>query len=393
MEKLLILGAGVYQVPLIEKARELGLELIVVSRKGDYPGFKMADKVYFIDTTDFDEVLKIAQKEGIKGICTTGSDVPIVTLGKVSEILNLPGLSEIAARLSTDKLLMKKCFKNKGVRTADFAVVRASERVEEKIAHLRLPLICKVVDSSGSRGILKIKKHSDARSVIDKLKNQTRKDYFVIEEFIEGMEFGAQAFVYNGAIKFILPHGDFVFRGDTNVPIGHFAPIRLKEEVLIDIKNQLSKAIKALMIDNSAINADFILKNNKVFVLEIGARAGATCLPELVSTYYGFDYYKTIVKVAVGEKPNFVFKDKQPNASILLFSDRIGTIKEIINKNVNDKNIVDIKFDYSIGHMVNKFKVGPDRLGHIIVKECTLKKALKLLRSVRNNIQIKVDHA
>lgn len=37
MKKILILGAGIYQVPLINTARRLGIETIVASIPGNYP--------------------------------------------------------------------------------------------------------------------------------------------------------------------------------------------------------------------------------------------------------------------------------------------------------------------------------------------------------------------
>ena len=56
MKKLMILGAGVYQVPLIKRAKEKGLYTIVVSIPGDYPGFKLADKIYYENTTDCEKI-------------------------------------------------------------------------------------------------------------------------------------------------------------------------------------------------------------------------------------------------------------------------------------------------------------------------------------------------
>lgn len=47
MKKILILGAGIYQVPLIKAAKRLGIYSIVVSIPGNYPGFALADKVYY----------------------------------------------------------------------------------------------------------------------------------------------------------------------------------------------------------------------------------------------------------------------------------------------------------------------------------------------------------
>ena len=39
MKKIMILGAGIYQVPLIKTAKRLGICSIVVSIPGNYPGF------------------------------------------------------------------------------------------------------------------------------------------------------------------------------------------------------------------------------------------------------------------------------------------------------------------------------------------------------------------
>lgn len=36
----------------------------------------------------------------------------------------------------------------------------------------------------------------------------TKRSYCIVEEFIEGWEFGAQAFVYNNEVLFVMPHGD-----------------------------------------------------------------------------------------------------------------------------------------------------------------------------------------
>ena len=79
-----------------------------------------------------------------------------------------------------------------------------------------------------------------------------------------------------------------------------------------------------MQLDNCAINADFILKDNKTYVLELGGRCGATCLAELTSIYYGFDYYEKILRTALGENPHFTFdKPFVPNASHLLMSDKM----------------------------------------------------------------------
>ena len=222
MKKIMILGAGIYQVPLIKTAKRLGICSIVVSIPGNYPGFELADRVYYENTTDYDKILEIAREEQIDGIVTAGTDVAVITIGKVCDELKLCGLSFDAAKVAANKLLMKSKYEEHGVRTAKFREIPLDAAdVTARVAELSFPLIFKSVDSSGSRGIVKVDAEADFEAAIQNVKENTRSDYYIVEEFIEGEEFGAQAFVYRGEVTFILPHGDYVFKGDTGVPVGH----------------------------------------------------------------------------------------------------------------------------------------------------------------------------
>lgn len=393
MKKIMILGAGIYQVPLIQRAKKLGIYSIVVSIPGNYPGFALADKIYYENTTDWEAILKIAREEKIDGIVTAGTDVAVITIGKVCDEMGLCGLSYEGAQVATNKLKMKEVYELHDVRTAKYRKIAFDDpQMYEKIDELPLPVIFKAVDSSGSRGITRTNTKEEFAEAIALAKKYTRQDYFIVEEFIEGEEFGAQAFVYNGKVQFILPHGDYVYQGDTGVPIGHFAPYNLSPEIIVDAKHQLEMAIEAMGLDNCAINADFILKDNQTYVLEIGGRSGATCLAELTSIYYGFDYYEKILLAALGEKDlSFESDLAVPNASHLLMSDRDGVIKSITNENEPNPDIYEIQFDYGVGEKVSKFRIGPHRIGHVVTKGKTLEASVELLKEAMDKIHIEVE--
>ena len=109
-KKLLILGAGIYQVPLINTAKRMGVETIVTSIPGDYPGFAVADKVYYENTVDYEAILRLARSEKIDGVVTAGTDVAVPTIGKLCDELGLRGLSFEAASIAANKLLMKEAY-------------------------------------------------------------------------------------------------------------------------------------------------------------------------------------------------------------------------------------------------------------------------------------------
>ncbi len=391
MKKIMIMGAGIYQVPLIKKAKEMGLYTIVVSIPGNYPGFAIADQICYENTVDYEKVLEIARKEQIDGIVTAGTDVAVITIGKVCDELGLSGLSFEAAQIASDKIRMKEKYEEYGVRTARFRKLSFEEDMHERTKGLNFPLIFKAVDTSGSRGIVRVDFPEEFEAARETVRAGTRSDHYIIEEFIEGEEFGAQAFICGGKLQFILPHGDYVFHGDTGVPIGHYAPYDMKPEVIADAEEQLAKAAAAMGLDHCAINADFILKDGKTYVLELGGRSGATCLAELVSIYYGYDYYEKLIRAALGERVDFPQERAVPNASMLLRSDRDGIIRSIINENGPDENIYEIQFDYGVGDKVHKFRVGPHRIGHVVTKGATLDAAVKTLHEALGRIRIEVE--
>lgn len=365
----------------------------MVSIPGNYPGFELADKVYYENTTDWEKILEIAKQEKIDGIVTAGTDVAVITIGKVCDEMGLCGLSYEGAQNATNKILMKEVYEKYGVRTAKYRRIAFEDPdMFAKIDELTLPLIFKAVDSSGSRGITRVDSREEFADAIASAKKYTRQKHFIVEEFIEGEEFGAQAFVYQGKVQFILPHGDYVFKGDTGVPIGHYVPYNLAPDIIEDAKVQLEKAIEAMKLDNCAINADFILKDGKTYVLELGGRSGATCLAESVSIYYGFDYYEKILLAALGEE-ELSFESDQcvPNASHLLMSSRDGVIRSITNENQENPGIYEIQFDYGVGDEVHKFAIGPHRIGHVVTMGESLEEAQELLWNTMGKIHIDVE--
>lgn len=394
MKKIMILGAGIYQLPLIKKARQMGLYTIVASIPGNYPGFAFADKVVYENTTDCEAILKVCREENVDGIVVCGTDVCVPTQGYVCDALGLKGLSYQAALVAQDKSLMKKCFASGGVRTApcEYVDIRNDNPVQicEKIGY---PVIFKSVDSSGSRGITRVDSPAQIDYAYRQVCANTRADHYLIEKYLIGEEFGAQAFVYDGTIRFILPHGDYVFHGDTGVPIGHFAPYNMGQAIVEDAKEQLRMAVNAMGVDNCAINADFILCDGKTYVLEIGARAGATCLVEMTGIYYGFDYYEKIIEAALGIEPDFtpVLDRFQPSAEMLFMAEKTGVISEITMPESMDPRVLDCSLDYGVGDRVRKFAKGPDRIGQCIAVGDSVEQAKALVDEAMQAVMIAIE--
>lgn len=394
MKKILILGGGIAQIELIKTAKKLGMQTIVVGSHGDYPGYELADKVYNVDIRDKEAVLEIAINEKIDGVSMVCSDFGLQTLGYVCDQLNLKGLSEKSAIISGDKLLMKEVMIKHNIPTAKFSKVRNMCDLESAIEYLKFPLMVKAVDLQGSKGIFKCHTSSEVREKYELIKTLSRHQYCIIEEFLEGLEFGVQAYVYDGEIFFIEPHGDIILkRDDISFPIGHYMPFN-NAQIDNDVKTIVTKAIKVMGFDNCAVNVDLILVDNKPYIIELTGRAGANGLADITSEYFNIDYYTLILLGAINAKPREYWKSHRVSSQVILsrqiFSNFNGKVKHI--EYTGDKNINRCTLFVKEGDAVRKFNNSGDCIGKVLCKADVVTQCIKKTEEfISNSLKIELD--
>ncbi len=390
---LLILGAGVYQVPLIQTAQRLGFHALVTSRAGKFPGVELADRFVPVDTTDIAETVALAKEYQVAGVVTAGSDVAVPTLGAVVDSLGLHGPGYDAATTCSNKVKMKRMLEQAAVPTALFAVVVTLEEAMIAAERISYPVMVKAVDSSGSRGVTRVSAEQYMSQAWNASCDASRSPEILIERCLTGIEFGAQCLVIGSAPVLTLPHNDTVTPPPTCVPIGHSFPALLPAACVTRVANIVVGAVTALGLKDTAVNFDFLWADDEVYVLEVGARIGATCLPELVSGYTGFDAYELLVRIAVGEHPSLPPSKCQPVGALLLRSATTGIVKQIrVPERIrHDPRVLECQIDVTCGDRVSEFHVGPDRVGHIIVREKTAQRAEALALQYADQIGIEVE--
>lgn len=386
---LLILGAGIYQLPIIKKARERNIKTIVASPKGNFPGIKYADKYWEVDLRNSNKILNYCKEEELYGVITSGSDICMPTLGKVVDSFGLIGPSFIASRNTTNKIFMKTIFKKNKIPTSQFIVIENYEEANIAAQKIGYPVMIKAADSSGSRGITKVNNKNKLFSAWKSAKKITNQKKIIVEKFIDGKEYGAEVFIQNKKVISIVVHNKTSTNYPISTPIGHSLPSNLNQRLSIEISEILTKAIKILDLDNTVCNVDFIISGDQIFVVEIAARIGGTCIPEVISHNTGVDVYDYLIDLSLGIKPNFIPTKNIPNASILLRSKKDGLVKSIqeYEKFKNDSRVLDFKLDFSNDYYVRKFRYGQDRIGHIIVQEKNTREAEKLVAEMASHIK------
>lgn len=396
-KRLLILGAGRGQIGLYKAAKEMGLWTIAGTMPDNNPPcIQLADEVCFMNIAKADEVVEKAKHLKIDGVATCCLDTGIPALGKICDDLGLVGLTENAAIMCNDKSKMKKAFMDEGVSTAQYYEVSSEMELEAALEKIKLPVIIKATDLQGSNGIYISKTREAAFEGFHEAMKKTKRTYCIVEEYIEGYEFGAQAFVYKGEVLYVMPHGDETFMSHTAVPVGHYVPLECDEDIRRQTEDVVRKAIKAIGLNNCAVNIDLIQKDGKVYMIELTGRVGANCLPELVQINFGIEYYKMIATMAVGENPLELWNKRNAYesaglAKMMFSTDRHGILKEIKYKGKMDEDILEISFFKYPGDEICVFENSNDCIGQVIVKGNNLESCRKKIEQVMSEIYMDLE--
>lgn len=392
MKKLMILGAGYSQLPLYKTARDMGIYTIAASIPGDWPGFAAADQTVYADISSPEAVLEAARRLGIDGVATCCLDTGVRAAGYVCGELGLTGLSRRAGEICSDKYKMKEAFAAGGVNCARHRKISSPEELAGVLEECTFPVVLKAVDLMGSRGIFRCDTREEALSRYRDTMAATKKEYCLVEEFIQGTVFGCEAMMKDGELLFCLPDNTEVFQSHVLTPVGHSVPYKKQDVLGKEIERQVRLAIESTGLDNCAVNCDLIERDGRIYVIEIAGRAGATCLPEIVGLYYGINYYEAIIRLAMGMEVSSMFRKDAPRRAVLartlIWEGEPGILGRIVNENPAAPDIEDLSFNAEPGAEVRRYENGRDRLGQVILTGPDTEACESRLREVLSKINI-----
>lgn len=302
-KKILILGGSDFQIPLIKSAKQADLFVITCDYLPDNPGHKLSDKYINVSTTDKSAILQIAIDNKIDAVTTFSSDPAIPTVAFVTEKLGLPGPSIFAADSFTNKNLFRKLLTKARLNVPDFYITE-SEAIPEGVDESKRYIV-KPVDSSGSKGVrLSDGTSQNTQDCIRYALSFSRSKKCIIEEYIDGPQVHGDAYLQNGEI--IASYmGDHYFYTATNsfVPTSTRWPSKISEILLEDLKVQLESLSVISGYLNGAINVEARVSNdNKIYIIEVGARNGGNFVPLIQERLTGFNYVEAVLNNSIGKQ-------------------------------------------------------------------------------------------
>lgn len=393
MKRLLVLAAGILQIPIIKKAREMGYYVIATDGDPNACGLQYADKAICVNITSEEDMLRVAREENIDGVIHPCSEVSMNVMGRINEELHLSGISREQAIRATNKHLMREAFEKGGAPSPKSILTSSAENAWGLLNdEFETDAILKPSRNSGSRGIVKITKGISKEEFLllyDIALNESRDRSVLIEQFIEGPEFSVEIIVWNHNINVLTVTDKKTTEAPHFVELGHNQPSCYSPLEVEMLKNAAIAGVKALEVNNCACHAEAKIMNGKAYLMEIGARMGgdfiSTVLTQLST---GVDMTAAAINCALGVEPDLTPKTAPQGVCIRYFCPKPGQLISISNTEVlSDFRVYDSEIYHKPGDMIPEVTSSLCRSGHVIVTEETPQKAIELAERLISEVK------
>ena len=306
-KKLLVIGAGDFQLALVKRAAMMCDVLLAAPVIGKPFERYIADALY-CDVRDFDRILEFARGANcfgkpIDGVVTDETDIPVLTVARVAEALVLSGIDPAIARLFTNKALMRNRMEELGLKVLPHKTVSSLEDAVAAFKEISGPVIIKPLDAQGSRGV----KHCDnAQDIVEHFSEAARwstTHQVMVEQRATGREFVIEGLALNYEFKNLGIGDTIYFETVESLSAKERTWPTVADDELRDRVLELNtKIVTGFGLKQGITHSEFVMEGDDIYLIETAARGGGAFISsDLIPASCGLVSEDLLVRMALGE--------------------------------------------------------------------------------------------
>lgn len=304
--KIMIIGAGDFQVPIIRYAAER-YDVVLVAPVIDDEIRKIVSSSYELDVRSRREILEIAEKEKIEGVITDQTDIPVRTVAYVAEKMGLPGIGYETSKLFTDKTRMSEKLAELGIqRIPSKPAVTVSEALSF-MDEIDGEILLKPSDSQGSRGITVVSRKKDLEASFEKAKKFSSDGTVLVQKYITGREFFCEGIVFGGRADNLII-GDTIYFDDNELFAAkrRIVPSEAPDELVKRVGDLNKRIITGFGLRQGITHSEYIMDGDDIYLIETAARGGGVYISsDLISISTGLCTEEFLTNIAMGRQDGF----------------------------------------------------------------------------------------
>lgn len=398
MMKIMVLGGGENQVPLIKKAKEIGYYVVLCDYLPDCPGKEYADIHYQISTYDYDDVKKIAIKENVNGVITNSEPV-LHIMSRVCDELKLPSVTLPIMEMFLNKEKMRNHLTSLGLSDVRYKVCKNATEAIQFYNTTKVKMIIKPLDSSASRGVFSINSEQDIlEHFSDSISENRRQHTVLMEEYVPGTEFTVDGICINGKHTTLAISKKKHFSYNENVAYELLFSYYDDEFDYDAIRDYNDRIVHSTGLTFGMTHAEYKYSNGKFHLIEIAARGGGAFISTKIVPFLSMtDTVKILIDSACGlcNNNDYSFPEKaKGRVAVLEFFDtpnsKEGIVKEIkgLDYLQAEKRIIDYRLEFKEGDYITPAKDDSKRIGYYIAVAENMEELQVLMKKVSKVFQI-----
>lgn len=397
MKKIIILGGGSNQMPLIRKAKALGYNVILCDFRDNVPGIALCDKHYLSNTLDSAQLEEVCIKEHPDGILTN-SEPAFVSMAQTAERIGLRCLSVDSTKLYKNKFLMREFCNKHGLLSPAYRCCKTLNEALVFFDQLQKKCIIKPLDNSASRGVFSINNVAELKEHFDECINNSSalNPAIIIEEYVTGTEFTIDGLMTPKGHRCLAISEKKHYAYNENVAY----------QLLFDNKNDRYdyselRRVNDQLVDLTSIpfgltHAEYKFANGKFYLIEIQARGGGNFIAtDIVPHISGIDSYTEQLRWAVGDSVNvdYDYGHLSDHCAVLHFFDvpgKGGVVKKIRGLDYFDSlgDQMMYHLNFKEGDTIQETKDDSSRIGWYILKSPDRADLDDKMQKIQNHFKI-----
>ena len=297
MSKVLaIIGAGEGALPIITKAKEMGVTTVAYARN-DSLAKNQVD--IFVEENNFDIqfIADSCRKLHVEGVIAS-SELSTEVAAKVAHELGLPGNDVEQGFAGKNKYVMR-------TRVAHLQSVKQPKfsLYDEHNAYTSFPVVVKSVDSCGKKGISIAYNADDFVKAVHESQSISSDGSALVEEYLEGGQEYSIECLSNGKGKhYVIQYTEKDSSGPPHfVEVAHHQPANLSDSMKKRINIAAFDILEVLGLNCGMAHLELKIVNDEVYFIEVGARGGGSHIADILTPLSsGVDYIKSAIECSLG---------------------------------------------------------------------------------------------
>ncbi len=389
---ILILAASLYQIPFIQRARELGFRVVTLDNRPDNPGHRLADTSICASTTDPAAVLAAARAEKVSAILAPCTDVALPSAARAAADLGLPFPSPPAVDTLTSKAAFRRFQQSRQLPHPDFVEVRSGKPLP---VWPTWPALVKPDRASGAKGMRMVTDLDDLKEACCYAAPVSLNGTVVIEAFLPGKQTTLEG-IWDGQ-RWI---ASWLFDRVVAPPpytttMGHNYPSCQPTSLADKARQAVAAILTHFAIPPTFVDADLVFTPEGPIILEMAPRVGGNSITRFLAALAGVDVPDLTIRLATGQSlPSLPAPPFPAGALRLLGSATPGILyyePDAVAHWRKQSGVAVLDIDLPPHTPVPVMTDSRNRLGEIITTGPDLETAVSRIDQILRNIQWEVS--